>query len=307
MAFLSAFVQVAVLFILIIAGYAARKIGVLDLTITRGFSRFILNVTLPALAISSLQIEFSRERLGEAALMFCIMTGCYLLYAAFAWFVPKLLRAGRGEAAIYRFFVFFSNTGFMGYPVLEAFFGKEAVFYGVVFNIIFPLLMFTVGTAFMVFATALPSEKRRIPWKNPGVISSILGFILFLMPFRLPFILARPIDMLGGLTTPLSLIVIGSLLTHVKVRDIWKGAAMYCGVVFRLAIIPLTVFAALRLLGFSGYLLSVPVVLSAMPAAANISIFANQFGCNEELASRLVFLSTLLSVFTLPLFALLTG
>jgi predicted permease len=203
--------------------------------------------------------------------------------------------------------MFFANTGFMGYPVLEAFFGKEAVFYGVVFNIIYPLLMFTVGTAFMTFAADPPGKKRRFPWKNPGILASIAAFTLFLMPFRLPYILARPIDMLGGLTTPLSLIVIGSLLTHIRLRDIGKGADIYAGLLFRLAIIPLAVFAALRALGFSGYLLSVPVLFSAMPAAANISIFADQFGGNEELASRLVFLSTLLSVFTLPLFALLTG
>jgi predicted permease len=307
MVFLSAFTQVAILFILIIAGYAARKTGVLDLAATRGVSRFILTISLPALAVSSLQIEFSRRRLGEAALMFCIMLGCHLLYAAFAWLLPKLLRAQKQDAAIYRFFMFFSNTGFMGYPVLEAFFGKEAVFYGVIFNIIYPLLMFTVGTAFMRFAADPPEKKRRIPWKNPGVIASIAGFILFLMPFRLPPILGRPIDMLGGLTTPLALIVIGSFLTHVKPRDLRKGAGIYAGIAFRLAVIPLTVFAALKSFGFSGYLLSVPVLFSAMPAAANISIFADQFGCNGELASRLVFLSTLLSVFTLPLFALLAG
>jgi predicted permease len=304
---LSAFVQVAILFILIVAGYGARKIGVLDLVVTRGFSRFIVNVSLPALAISSLQIEFSRDRLTDAVLMFCIMIGCHLLYAVFAFFVPKLLRADRRDAAIYRFLMFFSNTGFMGYPVLEAFFGREAVFYGVVFNICYPLLMFTVGIGIMVFVTEQPGEKFKIPWRHPGVVSSIIGFILFLMPFRLPLILERPIDILGGLTTPLSMIVIGSLLTHLKLRDIWKGAGIYAGVVFRLAVIPLAVFAVLRLLGFSGYLLAVPVLFSAMPAAANMSIFADQFGGNGELASRLVFLSTLFSVFTLPLFALLAG
>jgi predicted permease len=76
-------------------------------------------------------------------------------------------------------------------------------------------------------------------------------------------------------------------------------------VFIRLVGIPLAVFAALKLLGFSGYLLIVPVLFSAMPAAANISILADQFGGNEELASRLVFISTLFSVFTLPVFALL--
>ncbi|MDR1932874.1 MAG: AEC family transporter [Spirochaetales bacterium] len=303
--FLSAFIQVAVLFVLIIAGYALRKTGVLDLAVTRGFSRFIVNVSLPALAVSSLQISFSRERLTDALLMFCIMAGCYLLYAVFAWLVPKILRAERRDAAIYRYLMVFSNTGFMGFPVLEAFLGREAVFYGVIFNIPYPLLTFTVGIGFMVFASDRSGEKRKIPWKHPGVLAGIIAVILFLMPFRLPLILGRPIEMLGGLTTPLSMLVIGSLLTHMRPAELWKGIAVYVGVFFRLAIIPLTVFAILRALAFSGYLLGVPVILSAMPVAANMSILADQFGGNEELASRLVFLSTLFSVFTLPAFALL--
>jgi predicted permease len=304
-AFLSAFVQVAVLFTLIIAGYVLRKTGVLDMTVTRGFSRFIVNVSLPALAVSSLQIRFSRERLAEAALMFCVMVGCYLLYAVFAWLVPRILRAGRRDAAIYQYLMVFSNTGFMGFPVLEAFFGREAVFYGVIFNIPYPLLTFTIGIGFMIFASGRPGEKRKIPWKNPGVIASLIAVTLFLMPFRLPGILAQPIDMLGGLTTPLSMLVIGSLLTHIRPAELWKGAGVYTSVFFRLVAIPLTVFVILKALGFSGYLLGVPVLLSAMPAAANMSILADQFGGNEELASRLVFLSTLFSVFTLPGFALL--
>ncbi|MDR3200472.1 MAG: AEC family transporter [Spirochaetales bacterium] len=304
-AFLSAFIQVAVLFILIVAGYVSRKIGVLDLEITRGFSRFIVNVSLPALAIASLQIDFSRERFTDAVLMFCIMVGCYLLYAVFAWLVPKILRAERRDAAVYRYLMVFSNTGFMGYPVLEAFFGREAVFYGVIFNIPYPLLTFTVGIGFMIFASGQPGEKRKIPWKNPGVLASLIAFILFLMPFRLPVILGRPIEMLGGLTTPLSMLVIGSLLTHLRIAELWKGIAVHAGVCVRLALIPLAVLGVLKALGFSGYLLGVPVLLSAMPAAASMSILADQFGGNEELASRLVFLSTLFSVFTLPLFALL--
>jgi predicted permease len=290
---------------LIVAGYGARKIGILDLTATRGFSRFIVNVSLPALAIASFQISFSRERFADAILMAGISAGCYLFYFFCAWFTPKLLRAQRRDAGIYSFLVAFSNTGFMGYPVLEAFFGVESVFYGVVFNIPYSLLMFTVGIGFIIFAAGLPGEKFKIPWKNPGVLAAAAGFILFLMPFRLPLILGRPIEILSATTTPLSMIVIGSLLTHLRLRDIWKGSTLYAAVFIRLVGIPLVVFAALKLLGFSGYLLIVPVLFSAMPAAANISILADQFGGNEELASRLVFISTLFSVFTLPVFALL--
>jgi predicted permease len=305
--FLGAFLQVAILFILIAVGYLSRKIGVLDLVVTRGFSRFIVNVTLPALAVSSMQVGFSRERLADTVRRLCVTAGCYVFYLVFVWLVPKILRADRREAAIYRYFMFFSNTGFMGYPVIQAFFGDEALFYAVIFNMPYALLTFTVGVGFMIFAADAPGEKRKIPWTSPGILASLIGFALFLMPFRLPFILAEPIDMLGGLTTPLSLIVIGSLLTHVKAAELWKGAAVYAGVAFRLAVIPFCVYAILRALGASGHLLRVPVILSAMPAAANMSILADQFGGGGELASRLVFLSILFSIFSLPVFALLVG
>ena len=306
MAFFTAFVQVAVLFILIVAGYVSRKIGVLDLSLTRGISRFIVTLTLPCLAISSLQAELSREKVTEAILVFCVMTGCYILYTVYVLLVPKILAiTDSRDAAIYRFFMFFSNTGFMGYPVVEAFFGKDALFYAVIFNISYPLLTFSVGVGFMVFAGGCAGEKRAIPWKSPGILAGLAGFALFLMPFRLPYVLAQPLEILGGLTSPLALIVTGSFLTQLRPAELWKGWRVYVGTAFRLLVIPVTVYAIIRALGFSGYLLGVPVILSAMPAAANMSLLADQFGGNGELASRLVFLSTLFSVFTLPLFALL--
>lgn len=306
MAFLTAFIQVAILFIIIITGYVLRKIGVLDLALTRGLSRLIVNLTLPCLAISSLQARLSHERLAEVILMCGIIVGAYAFYSLCAWFVPRLLAVTDSrDAAIYRYFMFFSNTGFMGYPVVEAFFGHDALFYAVIFNIPYPLLTFTVGVGFMVFGGKSPGEKRGIPWKTPGIWASIIGFALFLMPFRLPVVIAQPLHMLAGLTTPLSLIVIGSFLTQVRPAELWKGWRVYAGTAFRLIVIPALVYAGLRALGFTGLMLGVPVILSAMPGAANMSMLADQFGGNGELSSRLVFLSTFFSVFTLPFFALL--
>ncbi|MCL1818664.1 MAG: AEC family transporter, partial [Spirochaetaceae bacterium] len=246
MTFLAAFVQVAILFVLIVTGYVSRKIGVLDLALTRGLSRFIVTLTLPCLAISSLQTELSREKLAEAALVLAVMAGSYILYAVFAWLAPRLLAiSDRRDAAIYRFFMIFPNTGFMGYPVVEAFLGKEALFYAVIFNIPYLILFFSVGVGIIAFAGDRAGEKRGIPWKSPGILASVIGLALFLMPFRLPVILAQPLRILADLTAPLSLIVVGSFLTHVRLAELGKGWRLYAGSFLRLLGIPLAVYAIL--------------------------------------------------------------
>ncbi len=302
--YLSAFSHVAVLFLLIFAGYASRRLGILDSALTRGLSRLIVNLTLPALVIGSLQIGFSRNRAADLLAMVGISAACYGFYFFCAWLLPNLLRAKEKDRGVYRFLAVFSNTGFMGYPMLESFLGPEALFYGVAFNLPYNLLQFTVGVSFL---SSPGRTGRGFPWKNPGILATALGLFLFLLPWRLPALVSTPLNILGGMTTPLAMLVIGSLLADLEGTGAWKDPKLYAAVAVRLLVIPGAVCAGLAAAGFGGFLRGVPVLLSAMPAAANISILAAEYGGEAELASRLVFVTTLLSGLTLPLFAGILG
>ena len=139
---------------------------------------------------------------------------------------------------------------------------------------------------------------------TPAGVSSFVGFALFLLEIPLPGPLLRAATLLGDTTTPLASLLIGSSLSGSSPRAflsprVWLTSA------YRLLLFPLALYAGLRALGFEGLLLGMPVVIAAMPVAANASILAEASGGDAETASRLVFVSTALSLATLPFLAAL--
>ncbi|MDP3486394.1 MAG: AEC family transporter, partial [Bacillota bacterium] len=149
MSFYAVFEQILVLFIILIAGYIARKLDVVDDRMTKGFSSLLLKLALPALIIDSLQQTYSPELLREGGLILLISFVVYGASGVLALFLPRLLRSEQGEIGVFRFALLFSNVGFMGYPVVLAIFGQEGLFYAAIYNLPFNLLVFTLGVVVM--------------------------------------------------------------------------------------------------------------------------------------------------------------
>lgn len=299
--------QVLVLFFLIAIGYAARKAKALDDGALGHFSSFVLNITLPALILVSLQRPFSRELLGEAGTALGLSLAVYGASFALAAVYPVLLGLPPKERGVHRYAVIFSNVGFMGYPVVEAVLGPEALFNLAIYNIPFNFLAFSVGAWLIAKEGSRPLSLSWKTFVNPSVLATVAGFVLFLTSFRLSEPVYRTLKMTGDITSPLSMIVIGAILARMDPRRVvgrWKN---YVTVAVRLALLPAATGGLLYAVGFRGLPLALPTLMCAMPIAANTSILAGVYEGDVESASSLVFLSTLLCVATIPALALLVG
>lgn len=302
--------QTLVLFLLMAAGFAAGKLRLLQPESRRALSRLLVAFILPCLIVASMQRPLSPELRSQAftalGLSFAVYAAAFPLAFAFA----RLLRVRGAEGGVHAFACVFSNVAFMGFPVMEAFFGKESVFLASIYNIPFQLLAFSVGAAMISrglgrgLGGGAPEGRRMTlaDFATPAGISSFVGFALFLLEIRLPGPLLEAATLLGDTTTPLASLLIGSSLAGSSPRAflsprVWLTSA------YRLLLFPLALYAGLRALGFSGLLLGMPVVIAAMPVAANASILAEASGGDAETASRLIFVSTALSLATLPLLA----
>lgn len=302
MSFYAVFEQILVLFIILIAGYIARKLDVVDDRMTKGFSSLLLKLALPALIIDSLQQTYSPELLREGGLILLISFVVYGASGVLALFLPRLLRSEQGEIGVFRFALLFSNVGFMGYPVVLAIFGQEGLFYAAIYNLPFNLLVFTLGVVVMTLGAG--DNTHLINWRmfiSPAVVAVLIGFALFVFGLKLPGPIAQSIKMIGSLTTPLSMIIVGALLSSINAREIFSNWRVYAISTARLIIIPVLVWLSLRLLTDNVLLVGVPTIIAAMPAAANTAILAQEYGASPRLASQVVFISTLLSVLTIPL------
>jgi len=128
----------------------------------------------------------------------------------------------------------------------------------------------------------------------------VAGFIFFIFSLKLPVIIYDPVKLAGDVTVPLSMITVGSMLTEVHYKEMMAGWRVYFISFMRLALLPAVVFFFVRLFTDNPMMISVPVVLAAMPVAVNAPLIANEYNGNVLLASRLMFVSTLLSLITLP-------
>jgi malate permease and related proteins len=300
------------IFILMAVGFAAARLRFIDEKVSRGLSSLLVDFCLPALIFSSMQRPFSLVLRDEA---FSILGISALIYAASLPLALLLVRAmgARGkEAGPLRFAACFSNVGFMGIPVIQALFGNDAIFAVSIFNIPFNILSYSVASLMLApepRADAVHGPKRLDPKSilrsalNPAVIAALVGLLCFLLGLRLPPVLGKTLDLLRSATTPLSMVLVGSVLARMRLKSAFGNFRVYLVSVYRLFLHPLLVYAALSLAGVSGLLLAVPVMIVAMPAAANTTILADSLGGDTETASSLVFVSTLGSLVSIPLLA----
>lgn len=289
--------QVTTLFLIMAVGFFARKRNILNPELNKGLTDLLLNVTAPITAISSFSFAFSREMLIGAGMVFAFAIAIH----SFAIVFSKLLYFGFPSPTnkVLRFATVFSNCGFMGYPVMGSLFGNLGIFYTSIYVATFTFFIWTFGVTIYTGKADVHSLKKALG--NPGVIAVFAGMLIFLFSVKLPFPVSETLRIVGSMTTPISMIVIGSMLADIKPADLFSGWAIYYGAIIRLIVMPLITLGALTLLGFKGILLGVCVLAVGMPAAALSVSFAEKNNGDSAFASRLVFLSTILSVITIPI------
>lgn len=299
--------QSFILFLIIGTGFGAGKAGVIQGATVRALSRFLVDFTLPALIIISMQRPYTAVLRDQSLRVLLISSIIYAASFPLAYATTKLYReAGKPELGVHRFAMCFSNVGFMGFPVAESLLGRESLFIVSIYNIPFQILAFSVGVVMLAGKSRKPSSglsgyfaSLKVLF-NPAIASALMGFMLFLGSVHIPDPLYTAMDLLGGMTTPLAMVVIGVVLSQTKLSNVFGNPRLWMTTGYRLAFHPLLIYLFARTIGLSGLELYVPVLVSAMPVAANSTILAGVYGGDRVTASALVFVSTILSLVTIP-------
>ena len=289
--------QVMVLFIIMAVGFYAKKRKFLNEVVDRGLTELLLNITLPFMIVSSFNIEYEATMISNAhkilVYSFLIHIGLIFISKLFFFKLPK------NKEQVFRFITIFSNVGFMGYPVLESIYGGVGVFYAAIFNIAFNLLVWTVGVVLYTGEKDFKSMRKAVA--NPALIAVIIGIILFVFSVRLPLAIQTSLKLVGSTTTPISMIIIGSMLAEMQFKNIFSDLSIYYASVVRLLIVPMIIYVVLRFFKVDEMLLNICVILQAMPAAVSSAIIAEKYGGDGLLASQCVFITTIISGITIPI------
>ena len=295
--------QVLILFLILLIGFYARKRDIINETVSKKLSELLLKITSPLLVISSFQVSFTREIMNNLLVIFIFAMAAHALSALLGQVL--FIKYGDSKKKVMKFSAIYSNCGFMGFPLLESLFGKIGVLLGSMYIAAFNIFLWTNGV--MIFSNKNKLDKDTIKKAliNPGIISVVIGLVLFIFSIKLPYPAARTIELVGSMTAPLSMLIVGGNLAGCDFKNLFKGFELYYITAIRLVLIPLLAYAILKLFGLPGTLMATCILLVAMPVAATTTIFAEMYDEDAIFASRVVAFSTLVSIITIPLMMLL--
>ncbi len=294
--------QVIILFFILIVGVVAGKYKILDKTGTKKLSQVLLFIASPMMVLNSFFIEYTHERLKNIFWVICTSILMYFI----AILLSKLIFKGFNDKIrpVMCFAAIFPNCGYIGLPLMKALFGDEGVFYGSFYIVVHNIFQWSFGYL-MLGGKGSKSQVIKKVLSMPSIIAMYFGSIFFITGFQIPAPIMGAVSNIGNMTMPLSMLIIGGIISSSKLIEIFKDWRAYFASFIRLIVMPLVTFIISPLIGIPQLPSLIVITALAMPAAANTSIFSEMFDKDSILASKCVAISTLLSIITIPLVILI--
>lgn len=325
--FLLALSTMASLFLCIFVGFYAAKRNIVDEQGIDKLNSFLLNVTFPFMMISIFNIELTPEIIqnGIPVFFYGVFYQFILALIAFAFTsvvnfgVEREETFGFNRNVVARFSMIFTNTGFVGLPLLSAVLGSGGLVYASLLNIPFNIICFTFGVYMLQ-----PKGENNINVKSilftPVMVGVWIGLLLLLSQLvlpgtfevdgeivRLPSFLTNTINMIGGITSPLAMIIVGASLKKTNFKRVFSDWKLHLFSLVKLIIAPAIVYFIMRLFIDDSEILLIVTVFAALPTATIATLLTERFGHDYVYASEIVFITTLYSLITIPLvFLILT-
>lgn len=293
------FYQIVRMFFMMAVGWVLARRRTLDEQTTARLSDILLMVATPCTLITSFHQPFSSEKLSGLIISFGLSVAAYLIAIVSA----RLLF--RSHKRIEHFSVVFSNAGFLGIPLVSGVFGAQAVFYLAPFIACFYLFAWTYGVV------VISDDRRQIRLKkiltNPCILSLFLCILVFLMPVKPWAPLMEAISSLGSLNTPLAMLVLGAYMAKGRLLDMFRDRRVYYVSFCRLIVVPLLIVLLFALVPDRfNEIRSIILIGAAAPVGVLAPIFAQMFGLDSRYGAQIVSVSTIFSLFTMPLILLLS-
>lgn len=294
--------QVAIMFGLIALGWLAFRLRWIEGGALKGMTNLLLYLVSPAVIVQAFQRPFDAGQLRTIAVVFVIdlaafviMIGLARLLFARRWFPDPARRAALRFATVY------SNAGFMGIPLAQAILGDDGVFYAVAFIAAFTVFVWTHGVSVFGTPEETPSRRARAVLLNPGLVSIAVAVPLFVFSITLPSPVIDVVGHLAAMNTPLSMVVVGVNLAAISLGTVFSDRWAWIGALARNVVVPALFVLLLWWLPLDPVARLSILISVSTPVGAFLVILSVRNDLDARFATRLLCLSTLLSVLTLPL------
>lgn len=287
------------MFLLVGIGFFIRKKGIVNTEGRMNMIDLCLHITLPFNVLHSFLRKWDWNLFIACGVILLLSVGFNVISIFFSAVLYKKQEINRQKSLKYGTII--SNSGFLGNPMVEGIYGGEGLLYAALFMLPVRIVMWTIGIA--VF---LKGRKEKL-WKNvlihPCIVAIYAGVIIMVCGIQFPTFVEKTIVGISGCNTPLSMMLVGMMLAEVKPKGlIDKTMVFYTAI--RLLVIPAVVFAITAFLPIDGMLRGITVIMAGMPAPITTALLSAKYGGDEKYATGMVFMSTILSLITLPIWCL---
>lgn len=291
--------------IVTLVGFAARKLDYITEEFSKKLSVLVIDICCPCLIVSSVMGDTLPDR--ELILpLVGVSVLSYIVITLMALFITRIYVRDKEHCGLFCFMIIFGNVGFIGYPVCQAIFGDEAVFYAATLNLPNTIWVFTVG-AMLIAGSSADGHKFR--WKVllcPGCMAAYISILIVSLGITgIPEWLYAPISLIGNITVPASLLIIGASIASMPLKSLLGTRETYITSVLRMVAVPLTMYALFTLIPCQPLARNMNTIVLGMPVASYGTMLCLRYGKNVSLMAETTLITTIMSIISIPLLTLL--
>ena len=285
------FEKVGIMYSFIMVGFFLFKIKIINRNIVQKLSFILVWIINPIIIFGQYQTEFSEEKFSRLLISFILS----IFAISLGFFIGNKFTKNSIER------LGLPNSGFIGIPLVASIIGNHAVFYLSAYLAVFNITAYTYGIYLITKKANYISIKRII--KNPGIISVILGIMMFIFSVRIPLSLSFIFNFSIKVNAPLAMIILGTYIANMDIVELLKDRRIYTISFIKLIIIPLMILILFIFIPFVPVEIKYVILLATCtPVGLTASLYSQLFGGNYVHAAKLIGLSTILSLFTIPVF-----
>ena len=292
------------IFILTIFGYFLKKWKIITQELQEGLNNLLLKAILPVSVLMSSQNDYSIDAVNDMLITAVVALAYYMIALIVTTLVSKRLSLSNSGKKVFITMSVFANVAFIGYPIMQELYGNEGVLLAVVYNIFFQLIFFTYGISLL---SGKKQMKLKMLYTNPVVLASFACVVLFIFQIKVPTGISSALSSIGGMTVPVSMMLIGCSLAEVKVKEIMKDFYSYLVSAFRMILFPLAMTLVFYFIKVPAIVAGSCIVLTALPAGSLNVIYAQQYNCEAGYASKTVVQTMVIMIVTVPLMIILVN
>ncbi len=291
--------QVIILYLIVAVGFIADRFRVFGQDTAKRSNDLLFYIITPVVIVQSfMNMDFDMKTAKSLLVAFACMTGTLVVGILLA--IPFFNNKKDKNSTVFKYAVSYGNMGYMALPLCYAILGSEGVFYCSAGVVAFNILSFTHGIWCINRGEGETKFELKRLILNPGVISVLVGLPLFVFDFEIPEVVQSAVTHIANLNTPLAMLFLGTYIANTDLKTMFKEKNNYLVIFLKTIVLPLVMFCIFKLVGISGALLTACMISASVPSANNTVMFSAKYGKDTGVASKIVALCSLISVFTMP-------